>query len=413
MPASGGSDLRRVVVTGLGCVTPYGIGVGPFWAGLSAGRSAIAQIEKMEGAERLNIRVAALLESFDPLEHFDEKQLQTVDRVAQFGLLAAREAVAASGIAVEGMAAERAAVILGGGIGGLNTLEDGYKRLYRDGTSRTHPMTVPRQMLNSAASNVSMTHGFKGPCFAISSACSSANHAIGEAYWMIRSGRADVAISGGCEAPVTYGMVRAWESLRVLAPDTCRPFSANRRGLVLGEGAAIVVMETLEGALARGAPILAEIAGYGTTSDAGDLLRPDPAGAAAAMAAAIADAGLAPADIGYVNAHGTGTVANEQSETEALRRVFGQDLAGLAVSSTKPIHGHALGAVGAIEMIVAINALRERIAPPTINFLGVDDKLGIDPVGNVARPFSGDAVMSNSFAFGGINASLVARRYAG
>jgi nodulation protein E len=403
--------LRRVVVTGLGCVTPYGIGVGPFWAGLSAGRSAIAQIEKMEGAERLNIRVAALLESFDPLEHFDEKQLQTVDRVAQFGLLAAREAVAASGIAVEGMAAERAAVILGGGIGGLNTLEDGYKRLYRDGTSRTHPMTVPRQMLNSAASNVSMTHGFKGPCFAISSACSSANHAIGEAYWMIRSGRADVAISGGCEAPVTYGMVRAWESLRVLAPDTCRPFSANRRGLVLGEGAAIVVMETLEGALARGAPILAEIAGYGVTADAGDIVQPSAEGAAAAIRQALSTAGLAPEAIDYINAHGTGTVLNDRTETAAVRAVFGAHADRLAISATKSMHGHALGAAGALELVALIQTIRQGIIPPTANYLGPDPLCDLDCVPNEPRRAQVGAALSNSFAFGGLNAVLAVRRF--
>jgi nodulation protein E len=403
--------LRRVVVTGLGCVTPYGIGVGPFWAGLSAGRSAIAQIEKMEGAERLNIRVAALLESFDPLEHFDEKQLQTVDRVAQFGLLAAREAVAASGIAVEGMAAERAAVILGGGIGGLNTLEDGYKRLYRDGTSRTHPMTVPRQMLNSAASNVSMTHGFKGPCFAISSACSSANHAIGEAYWMIRSGRADVAISGGCEAPVTYGMVRAWESLRVLAPDTCRPFSANRRGLVLGEGAAIVVMETLEGALARGAPILAEIAGYGVTADAGDIVQPSAEGAAAAIRQALSTAGLAPEAIDYINAHGTGTVLNDRTETAAVRAVFGAHADRLAISATKSMHGHALGAAGALELVALVQTIRDGIIPPTANYLGPDPLCDLDCVPNEPRRAQVGAALSNSFAFGGLNAVLAVRRF--
>jgi nodulation protein E len=268
-------------------------------------------------------------------------------------------------------------------------------------------------MTNAAASWTAMEFGVTGPTLCISTACASATQSIGLAMQMVRAGIVERCIAGGAEALLAAAVFRAWEVLRVMTPTLCRPFSQGRDGMMLGEGAAMLVLETEEAALARGAPILAEIAGYGTTSDAGDLLRPDPAGAAAAMAAAIADAGLAPADIGYVNAHGTGTVANEQSETEALRRVFGQDLAGLAVSSTKPIHGHALGAVGAIEMIVAINALRERIAPPTINFLGVDDKLGIDPVGNVARPFSGDAVMSNSFAFGGINASLVARRYAG
>jgi nodulation protein E len=402
--------MRRIVVTGMGCVTPYGVGVEPLWAGLSAGRSAIGPIVSLEGAERLNIRVAALLESFDPLEHFDEKQLQTVDRVAQFGLLAAREAVAASGIAVEGDAAQRAAVILGGGIGGLNTLEDGYKRLYRDGNSRTHPMTVPRQMLNSAASNISMAYGFKGPCFAISSACSSSNHAIGEAFWMIRSGRADMAISGGCEAPVTYGMVRAWESLRVLAPDTCRPFSANRRGLVLGEGAAIVVLETLEGAVARGAPILAEIVGYGVTADAGDIVQPSVEGAGTAIRQALSTAGLAPEEVDYINAHGTGTVLNDRTETAAVRAVFGAHADRLAISATKSMHGHALGAAGAIELVALVQTLRHGIIPPTANYLGPDPLCDLDCVPNEPRRAEVRTALSNSFAFGGLNAVLAVRR---
>jgi len=403
--------LRRVVVTGTGAFTACGLGADRLWTAARDGVSAARTIEFPENPRQM-VKRAAMLAPEDMEAAWKRGNPRMQDRITAAALAAAREAVAQAGLGEAGFGA-RCGVVVGSGYGGADTNDRNMRLFALDPAARVDPMCIPKIMTNAAASWTAMEFGVTGPTLCISTACASATQSIGLAMQMVRAGIVERCIAGGAEALLAAAVFRAWEVLRVMTPTLCRPFSQGRDGMMLGEGAAMLVLETEEAALARGAPILAEIAGYGTTSDAGDLLRPDPAGAAAAMAAAIADAGLAPSDIGYVNAHGTGTVANEQSETEALRRVFGQDLAGLAVSSTKPIHGHALGAVGAIEMIVAINALRERIAPPTINFLGVDDKLGIDPVGNVARPFSGDAVMSNSFAFGGINASLVARRYAG
>lgn len=403
--------MRRVVVTGTGAVTACGLGAERLWTAARDGVAAARTIEFPENPRQM-IKRAATLAPEDMEAAWERGNPRMQDRITAAALAAAREAVAQAGLGEAGFGAH-CGVVIGSGYGGADTNDRNARLFALDPAARVDPMSVPKIMTNAPASWTAMEFGATGPTLCISTACASATQSIGLAMQMVRAGMVERCIAGGAEALVAPAVFRAWEVLRVMTPTLCRPFSRGRDGMMLGEGAAVLVLETEEAALARGAPILAEIAGYGTTSDAGDLLRPDPSGAAASMAAAIADAGLTPSDIGYVNAHGTGTVANEQSETEALRRVFGRDLAGLAVSSTKPIHGHALGAVGAIELIVAINALREHIAPPTINFLGVDDKLGIDPVGNVARPFAGDAVMSNSFAFGGINASLVARRYAG
>lgn len=394
----------------MGAITACGLGVDRLWTAARDGVSAARTIEFPENPRQMIKRAAMLApEAMEAAWKRGNPRMQ--DRITAAALAATHEAVAQAGLGPGDFGA-RCGVVVGSGYGGADTTDRNMRLFALDPTARVDPMSIPKIMTNAAASWMAMEFGATGPTLCISTACASATQSIGLAMQMVRAGMVERCIAGGAEALLVAAVFRAWEVLRVMTPTLCRPFSQGRDGMMLGEGAAMLVLESEEAALARGAPILAEIAGYGTTSDAGDLLRPDPAGAAASMAAAIADAGLAPADIGYVNAHGTGTAANEQSETDALRRVFGPGLSGLAVSSTKPIHGHALGAVGAIELIVSINALREGIAPPTINFLGVDEKLGIDPVANVARPFSGDAVMSNSFAFGGINASLVARRYA-
>lgn len=395
----------------MGAITACGPGVDRLWRSARDGNSAARTVEFPENPRQM-IKRAAMLSPEDMEEAWKRGNPRMQDRISAISLTAAHEAVAQAGLG-EAEFGERCGVVVGSGYGGADTSDRNMRLFALDPAARVDPMCIPKIMTNASASWMAMEFGTTGPTLCISTACASSTQAIGLAMQMVRAGIVERCIAGGAEALLVASVFRAWEVLRVMTPTLCRPFSRGRDGMMLGEGAAMLVIETEEAALARGAPILAEIAGYGTTSDAGDLLRPDPVGAAACMAAAIADAGLAPADIGYINAHGTGTVANEQSEAEALHRVFGQGLADLAVSSTKPIHGHALGAVGAIELLVSISALRDGIAPPTINFLGVDDKLGIDPVGNVARPFSGDAVMSNSFAFGGINASLVARRYAG
>jgi nodulation protein E len=272
------------------------------------------------------------------------------------------------------------------------------------------PVTIPRVMGNAGASRISLEFGITGPVFTISSACSSSNHAIGQAFWMVRSGAVDVALAGGSEAPFSLGFLKSWEAMRVVAPDTCRPFSLDRRGLILGEGAAMLVLEPLEAARARGAQVWGEIAGFGMSSDAHHLTQPLAEGAARAMRAALVDSGAPPEAIGYINAHGTGTSANDATETEAIRAVFCAHADRLMVSSTKSMHGHALGAAGALEAAATLAALRGGIIPPTANFTAPDPACDLDVVPNHSRPAEVEWAMSNSFAFGGLNAVLVFRR---
>ena len=302
-------------------------------------------------------------------------------------------------------------MVIGTGAGGEVTHDEANRRLYRDGQARVHPFTIVRSMFSATTSQICLEFGLRGPAFAVSSACASANHALAQAFVLLRSGMADVAVAGASEACLTLGMVKAWEAMRVLADDTCRPFSKQRRGLVLGEGAGVFVLETLEHAQRRGATILAEFAGVGMTSDATDIVLPDAAGAARAMQGALRMAALATADVDYINAHGTGTQANDATETRAIRAVFGADANRLAVTSTKAMHGHALGAAGALELVAVLGALRDSIVPPTANFLEADPACDLDVVPNVARAQPVRAALSNSFAFGGLNAVLALRRW--
>ena len=335
-----------------------------------------------------------------------------LDPVSQYALVAAREAVAQSGLAFDGERAERTAVIIGTGIGGASTQDQMARRLYGEGNPRVHPMAIVRVMPNAPASQISLEFGLRGPVFAVASACASSNHALGQALMLLQSGVADVALAGGTEACITVGTVKAWEAMRVLADDTCRPFSKGRRGLVLGEGAGVFVLETLDHALARGATILAELAGVGMTADAADIVMPDASGAARAMRAALTHAGLALDEVDCINAHGTGTLANDATETRAIRALFGSHADALAVSSTKSMHGHALGAGGAIELVAVVGALREGVVPPTINYLGADAECDLNVVPNTAQQRPVRAALSNSFAFGGLNAVLALRRWA-
>jgi nodulation protein E len=373
--------MRRVVITGMGCVSALGLSAGRTWDSMREGRSGIAALVGLEAGLRTTI--AAQLKGYRALDHFDEKRLVLLDPVAQYALIAAREAVAQAGLGFEGEQAERTAVIIGTGIGGATT-----------------------------QSQISLEFGLRGPVFAVASACASANHALAQALMLLRSGSAEVALAGGVEACITVGTVRAWEAMRVLADDTCRPFSRDRRGLVLGEGAGVFVLETLEHARARGAEILAELAGAGMSADAADIVMPDAGGAARAMRAALAQGGLAPQDVGYINAHGTGTIANDATETRAIHAVFGPHAGSLCVSSTKSMHGHGLGAGGAIELVAVIGALREGVLAPTLHYLGPDPECQLDVVPNEARQRRVDAALSNSFAFGGLNAVLALRRHA-
>ena len=406
-----GPASRRVAITGMGAISPLGVGAEALWQGLREGRSAIGPLHHPD-AERLRVKVAAQVpDSFDPAANIDERTLPMLDRTSEFALHAAREAVAQSGLDFrQGQLGLRTAVIVGTGVGGETTQDEQSRRLYGENAARAHPLTIVRLMTNASASHISIAWGLRGPTFAVASACASANHAIIQAAQMIRWGLADVAITGGTEACLTYGALKAWEAMRVLADDTCRPFSINRRGLVLGEGAGIFVLESMEHAQARGATILAELAGSGMTADATDIVMPSADGAAAAMRQALDDAGLAPQDVDYVNAHGTGTQANDVTESRAIRLAFGAHAERLAVSSTKSMHGHALGASGALELVAVIGALRDSLVPPTANLDQVDPACDLDYVPNVGRPMPVRAALSNSFAFGGLNAVLALKR---
>ena len=399
--------MRRVVVTGVGLLSSIGNTVARFEESLRACRSGIGAITQSD-TSRLRFHNAAEVRGFEPTEHFSA--LTWLDRFAQLGVVAARDAIADSGLTWNDELRARTGVITGSCLGGIATEDAYYFDLYHENKSRLPPTAVPRIMSNAVASHVAMEQKFTGASFTTSTACSSANHAIGQAFWLLRQGTLDCALAGGSEAPIVFGHLRAWEGMRVVASDTCRPFSKNRAGLILGEGAAMLVLETLECALARGAKIYAELAGFGMSADAHHLTNPLPEGAARAMNDALDDAGLSREQINYVNAHGTGTSANDSAETRALRQVFGSHADNLAVSSTKSMHGHALGAAGALEAAATVLALRGNFIPPTANFVERDPACDLDVVPNEARAAQIEAALSNSFAFGGLNAVLAFRR---
>ena len=396
--------MRRVVVTGIGTVNALAQDVPGTFAAFREGRTGIGPLG-FQDAERLTIRVGAEVRDWDE-GRFTPSELSLYDRVTQYAVVAGAEALAMAGLA--GPLGPRAGVILGTAAGGIRTWEDSCRAVFQEGKNRVPPLVVPRLMHNAAASHLSIRHGAQGPVLSVSSACASANHALGLALQQIRAGAADVMLAGGAEAMLCFGGVKAWEGLRVLAPDMCRPFSLGRKGMVIGDGAGVLVLEAEDHAWARGARVLAELAGFGMTADAGDIVAPDPEGAARAMRAALADAGLGPAEVGYVNAHGTGTLLNDRSETQALQAVFGE--MPPPVSSTKAMHGHAIGATGALEAIACILALTEGLLPPTLGFLEPDPDCALDLVTGVARKARVEAALSNAFAFGGLNAVLALRR---
>jgi nodulation protein E len=401
-------SARRVAVTGIGAVSAFGNTFGEFWTGVAAGDSAIRPMTLVP-SNSVRFPNAAEAVGFDPLRHFEEKQATFLDRFAQFAVVAAREAIAASGLKIDPALGRRCAVVTGSSAGGQISKDENFRSLYAL-NARVSPLTIPLAMENAGASRISTEFGITGPVFTVSTACSSANHAIGQAFWMVRNGVADVAIAGGSEAPFALGFLKAWEAMRVVSPDTCRPFSLGRRGLILGEGAAMLVLEPLEAARARGASVWGEIAGFGMSSDAYHLTQPLAAGAALAMRNALSDAGAAPEAIGYINAHGTGTQANDATEVEAIRAVFGSHADRLAVSSTKSMHGHALGAAGALEAAATLAAMRGGLIPPTANFVEPDPACDLDVVPNHPRSAEFEWALSNSFAFGGLNAVLAFRR---
>jgi nodulation protein E len=379
-----------------------------FWQALCEARSGIGPIQAVEPG-LLRFENGAEVRNWDPLHYFDEKEAGMLDRFAQFGVVAAREAVADANIEWTAELREETAIVTGSCVGGQCTEDEGFANLYRKNIPRVNPLTIPRTMENAAASRISLEMGIVGPTYTISTACSSSNHAIGQAFWMVRSGAARMAIAGGSEAVFSLGFLKAWEAMRVVSPDTCRPFSKDRRGLILGEGGAMLVLEPLESAQARGAQIYGEIVGFGMSSDAFHITQPSAEGAARAMRCALSDGGLKPEDIGYINAHGTATQANDATETAAIRKVFGSHGERLAISSTKSMHGHTLGAAGAIEGAATLLALRHGVLPPTANYTEPDPACDLDVIPNKARQIQVECALSNSFAFGGLNAVLAFR----
>jgi nodulation protein E len=401
--------VRRVVITGIGAITPAGNTAAETWEAVSTGRTAIGPIEELP-MDLLSVPIAAQVKQFDSARYIKPKQANMMDRVSQFGVIAAREALADSGLVITEEVAAMTGVIMGIGVGGMVTLDDAFRALYGNSGKRCHPFTIPRLMPNAPASQISMDLGLKGTTYAVASACASGTHAIGLAFRSIRDGDTDAALAGGAEACVTVGTLLAWEALRVVSFDTCRPFSKGRSGLVIGEGAAVLVLEELAHARARGARIYAEIAGFGANADAGDLTAPDAKSAARAMRRALDDGRLAPNEVGYVNAHGTGTAMNDLVESTAIKAVF-EGGAWPLVSSIKGVVGHGLGAAGAIEAMATALALHHSLIPPSANFLEPDPAIELDVVPNSARPADIRAALSNSFAFGGLNAVLALRRY--
>ena len=396
--------MRRVVITGAGTVNPLGQTVAATNQALRAGRSAIGPLA-IADLDRLSVKIGAQVTDWEAETHFDRSQLGLLDRHVQFALVAARQARAQAACPA---AADQTAVIMGNAGGGLTTSDAAFRAVYAEGKARVHPFTVPRLMGSAAASHISMEMGLTGPAFSVSSACASSNHAIGLAFQMVRSGMGEAAFAGGSEAMLSFGGLKAWEGLRVMSPEACRPFSAGRNGMVQGEGAAVFALEPRDAALARGAPIMAEIIGFSMTSDASDIVLPNPEGAARAMSGAMADAGILPAEVDHINAHGTGTTANDRSESEAITRVFGDRR--LAITATKSLHGHLIGAAGAVELLAVLLALQEGVIAPTAGYLAADPDCPVDLVTGQARLADVRVALSNAFAFGGLNSVLVLRR---
>ena len=397
--------MNRVVITGAGTVNALGIDVPTTLEAMREGFCGIGPLN-FRDKEHLSIKIGAQVLNFDENHYFSRQQISLYDRFTQFTLLAAREAVASSGVIISEELAEMSGVVLGTAAGGLNTWDDNFRAVYAEGKKRVHPLVVPKLMNNAATSHVSMELNLKGPSLTVSTACASSNHAIGMAFQMVRNGMARIMIAGGSESMLTYGGIKAWEGLRVMSKTACRPFCASRSGMVQGEGAGVFVLETYEGAVARGADIWAEIVGFSMTSDASNIVMPSKHGAFRAISGALYDAKMNVNEVGYINAHGTGTKANDKTECAAVIEVFGSHSNKLMVSSTKSMHGHLIGGTGAVELLACIMALRDGVIAPTINYEVVDPECALDVVPNMARDAKVTGVISNAFAFGGMNAVL-------
>lgn len=401
--------MKRVVITGAGTINALAHDVKGTFEAFREGRCGIGPLD-IRDRDRLSIQIGGQVHDWNPDMHFNRQQIVLYDKFTQFTLLAAREAILQSGLNFDGHLGYDTGIVLGTAAGGVNTWDENYRTVYEEGKNRVHPFVVPKLMNNAAASHVSMEYNLKGPSFTVSTACASSNHAMGQAFHMVRSGMCRAMITGGSESMLCFGGIKAWEGLRVMSKDACRPFSLTRNGMVQGEGAAVFVFEEYEHAARRGADILAEVSGFAMTSDAGDIVMPSQHGAARAIAGALKDAGLNPEDVGYINAHGTGTAANDRTECAAVADVFGPHADRLMISSTKSMHGHLIGGTGAVELLACVMALREGVIAPTIGYEEPDPECALDVVPNHARDARVQAVLSNAFAFGGLNAVLALKR---
>jgi nodulation protein E len=401
--------MRRVVITGAGTINALGHNVPDTLAAMREGRCGIGPLE-VRDVDRLQVRIGGQVRDWDAEAQFNRQQIALYDRFTQFTLLAAKEAVTQSGLEFSGALSVETGVVLGTAAGGVQTWDENYRAVYEEGKNRVHPFVVPKLMNNAAASHVSMEWNLKGPAFTVATACASSNHAMGLAFQMVRSGACTAMVTGGSESMLCFGGVKAWEGLRVMSKDACRPFSLNRNGMVQGEGAGVFVFEDYEHARKRGAVMLAEVVGFAMTSDAADIVMPSKQGAERAISGAMRDARLNPEDVGYINAHGTGTAANDKTECAAVADAFGHHADRLMMSSTKSMHGHLIGGTGAVELLACIMALRDGVIAPTIGYEEPDPECALDVVPNVAREASVGAVLSNAFAFGGFNAVLALKR---
>ena len=409
---------RRVVISGLGVVTSLSCKVDDLWSRVLAGESGIHPIRLFDVSD-FKVTIGGDIYDWNPSDYIDPKELKRLDRFTQFAIVAATDAVADSGIDFSSMDSFRSGVILGSGIGGLSTIEEQMSRLMTKGPNRVSPLTIPKLMLNAAGGNISIKYGIRGPNYTVATACASATNALGDALKCIQYGDADVMITGGAEAAMTRMGLSAFQNMKALSTrvdspeQASRPFENDRDGFVFSEGAGIVIFEELEHAKARGAKIYAEVLGYGTSGDAGHITQPDEegTGAAKAMSTALTDADLAPDQVDYINAHGTSTPLGDKAETRAVKSVFGAAAEKLSISSTKSQLGHSLGASGGIELVLCVKALQEQTVPPTINFSTPDPECDLDYTPNEPKSRSLNYVMSNSFGFGGHNASVVVGRY--
>lgn len=401
--------MRRVVISGAGTISALGSSVPETWEAMREGRCGIGALD-IRDVERLSIRIGGQVTGYDAQAHFNRQQISLYDRYTQFALLAAREAIGQAGLTFTGDLAASTGVVLGTSGGGLTTQDENYRTVYEEGKNRVHPFVVPKLMNNAAAAHISMEHNLKGPSFTVATACASSNHAMGQAFNFIRHGMARVMVTGGSESMLCFGGVKAWEGLRVMSRDACRPFSANRNGMVQGEGAGIFVFEEFEHATARGAEILAEVIGVAMNSDASDIVMPSKISAERCIRSAMQDARIDPSEVGYINAHGTGTAANDKTECAAVAGALGAHADKVMISSTKSMHGHLIGATGAVELLACIMALREGVIAPTINYEEPDPECALDVVPNEAREADVSVVLSNAFAFGGMNAVLALRK---